>query len=360
MILSIPITLIPRNIGAAILVIIGAILVSKTQKYSTAGGLEYERRMRLKFAGAITIVFAMICLGVKFYSDNVLSYSIDVDSLPVSSTIHTEESAAPEISATQPVDSFSSKAREPEFHSATTDVVPSGIAAPIPHTNVIPTASEASTAPAVQAGSQSTEASAESVAQLIREATQLVQQKKFDAALEKVNAVVQLEPQSEAAYLLRGSIYGQKKLWDQAELDYRKVLEWDNKNVAAQFNLAEVAFQQKKYDDARAAFVTLEADAKFGDLATYKTYLCDLFGDHEAAAAQELDSFNQVGSNASYYFANAAWLLYHQKTEDSRSWLMSAANIYSPDKFRLYAASLIDLGYLPLPSNPKSRLTQNG
>ena len=33
---------------------------------------------------------------------------------------------------------------------------------------------------------------------------------------------------------------------------------------------------------------------------------------------------------------------------------MSAANIYAPAKFKLYATSLFDLGYLPLPPAQKS------
>ena len=120
------------------------------------------------------------------------------------------------------------------------------------------------------------------------------------------------------------------------------------------FNLAEIEFRQKEYDAARPGFATLTQDSTMGDLAAYKVFLCDLFGGHEHVAASELDAFNQVGSNASYYFTNIAWSFYHQKTEDARSWVMSARRIYPPNKFSLYAASLRDLGYLPLPPPPAS------
>jgi Tfp pilus assembly protein PilF len=183
------------------------------------------------------------------------------------------------------------------------------------------------------------------VPDLLREAFQFVGQERFDDALAKVNAILQVEPKNPGAYALRGNIYAAKKLWSLAEQDYQTALQLDDKKAAIKFNLAELEFMQKKYDAARPGFVDLEQDPDYGDLSSYKTFVCDLFGGHEDVAARELDAFNAVGSNASYYFANATWSLYHQKTDDARSWLTSAAHIYPPAKFRVYSASLIELGY---------------
>jgi tetratricopeptide (TPR) repeat protein len=180
---------------------------------------------------------------------------------------------------------------------------------------------------------------------LLRQAFQLMGQGQFDVAMDKVNAALRAEPQNPAAYELRGNIDVEKKAWDQAEKDYLTALAFNGKSVSVKFNLAEIDFMQKNYDAARSGFVILEHDPDMGDLATYKVFLCDLFGGHEDVAAKEFDAFNQVGSNASYYFANAAWSLYHQKTEDARGWLTSAARIYPPAKFRVYSASLMELGY---------------
>ena len=118
--------------------------------------------------------------------------------------------------------------------------------------------------------------------------------------------------------------------------------------------MSEVAFLQKKYDEARPGFITMEQDPNLGDLATYKVFLCDLFGGHSETAAAELQAFDKIGSGASYYFAEAASSLYNKKPEDARGWLTSASNIYAPAKFKLYAASLFDLGYLPLPPAPQN------
>ncbi len=178
---------------------------------------------------------------------------------------------------------------------------------------------------------------------LLSQASRFLEQKQLDAALDKVNAALTIAPKNADAYGLRGGIYAEKKLWDQAEKDFQTALQIDGKNVQMKFNLAEIEFMQKKYDAARPSFVALGQNSAMGDLATYKVFLCDLFGGHEEVAGKELAAFNQVGANASYYFANAAWLLYHQKTEDARGWLISAANMYAPTKFRIYAASVLSL-----------------
>jgi len=172
-------------------------------------------------------------------------------------------------------------------------------------------------------------------------------------SLDTINATLQSNPKNLDAYLDRGAIYSQKKLWVQAENDYKTILQLDSNNFIAKFNLAEIKFQQKEYADARPGFIALQDNTDHGDLAKYKVFLCDLFNGNEAMAAKELDAFNLIGANASYYFGNAAWDLYHKKPEDARGWLASAIRIYTPKKCSLYAASLQDLGYLPLPPPAK-------
>jgi Tfp pilus assembly protein PilF len=184
---------------------------------------------------------------------------------------------------------------------------------------------------------------------LLRQAFQLVQEKQLDAALEKVSSAIEIAPKNPDAFILRGSIYIKQNLWAQAENDFQSALQLDNKHVQIKFDLAEIKFLQKKYDDARAGFVALQGDPEMGDLATYKVFLCDLLGGHDDDAAREWAAFNETGMNASYYFANAAWFFYRHQTEEARGWLKSAATIYPPNKFREYAASLVTLGYLSLP-----------
>jgi Tfp pilus assembly protein PilF len=170
-----------------------------------------------------------------------------------------------------------------------------------------------------------------------------------EAALARVNAALRDGPSNASAYLIRGNIYGTKELWDLAQENYEEALRVDPNNIIAKVNLAEMAFRQKKYDLARSDFVALETNGQIGDLAGYKVFLCDLFGAHESAAQQELQVFDSVGENASYYFGNIAWDLVHHQATAAENFMASAEQIYAPQKVELYAASLLQLGYLPLP-----------
>jgi Tfp pilus assembly protein PilF len=178
-----------------------------------------------------------------------------------------------------------------------------------------------------------------------------------DRAIAQIGTVLQSDPRNVAAFSLRAQIYNQQKKWDLAANDYQAAHLIDPTNPVINFNIGEVKFEQKMYDAARPAFAALQSDkaTDIGDLSAYKIFLCDLLGGHEDVAAKELDAFNQVGSKASYYYSNAAWSLYHHKTEDARGWLASASHIYSPNKNNLYGTTLVELGYLPLPPAPAAQ-----
>jgi hypothetical protein len=174
--------------------------------------------------------------------------------------------------------------------------------------------------------------------------------KQLDAELAAADAIVKKDPSNVVGYLQRGNAYGNERKWDLARADYQKALEIDSKCTTASFNMAELDFMQGHYDAARPAFLGIVNNADFGDLAKYKVFLCDLFGGHEQVAARELAVFNQIGSEASYYFANVAWSLYHNKSSAAQSWWQSATQIFAPDKINLYAKPLIDLGYIKVAS----------
>jgi Tfp pilus assembly protein PilF len=190
---------------------------------------------------------------------------------------------------------------------------------------------------------------ADAAKKMIADAIQKMNANDVDGALNDLSQALKLNPDSTGAYVLRASIYCQRKQWPQAEDDFNAAARLAPTNVVVKFNLSEVKFQEKQYDVARPGFVALEKDPDMGDFASYKVFLCDLFGSHEDTAKKELDVFNDTMGNPSYYFANAAWSLMHKNIEDARSWLLSASRIYSPQKNTLYSQSLRDLGYLPIP-----------
>jgi Tfp pilus assembly protein PilF len=186
---------------------------------------------------------------------------------------------------------------------------------------------------------------------LIAEAMKKINADDVDGALNCLSQALQLSPSATGAYVLRASLYCQKKQWTQAEDDFKAAEKLAPKNMVLKFNLVEIKFMHGQYDAARPGFLALENDPDMGDFASYKVFLCDLFGGHPEQAKKELGVFDDVMGNPSYYFANAAWCLVHNKDlEGGRSWLLSASRIYPLQKNEFYAQSLRDLGYLPIPS----------
>jgi hypothetical protein len=387
-------------VGAGCLCVLGVLCIYNTAPYSSEGGGAYERIRARRVLGLILLIAAVLLLWLavssQFFSTNGPEVSV-----PLTNSTGERQMATvpfPPRQASQPSSNgpanyppMSSDAGPPEVAMVTPPPQVSQPSSTVPAINYPPMSSDTDlpqvateTPPPAQVSRPSSSAPASVGPGLPQVATatpppakvsqpsssapainspppsapvtpppspaaQPSDQKQFEAKLDKANAAVQAAPQNPDGYALRGNIYAEEKLWDQAAKDYQTVLQLDGKNMQMKFNLAELQFMQKKYDDARSGFAALEQDPNIGDLATYKVFLCDLFGGHDEAAAKELDAFNQIGENASYYFANASWSLYHQKTEDARGWLLSAQRIYPAIKFRLYATSLVNLGYLPLP-----------
>src|SRR5438045_36028 len=61
----------------------------------------------------------------------------------------------------------------------------------------------------------------DAAAKMITEAVALVNADNMDGALGKLTDAIKLNPKSSAAYVLRGSLYAQKKQWPQAEQDFK-------------------------------------------------------------------------------------------------------------------------------------------
>ncbi len=175
-----------------------------------------------------------------------------------------------------------------------------------------------------------------------------------DGAIAKLTVAIQTNPKDSIPFVLRASAYCQKKMWAEAQADFKSAAQLDPTNAVIQFNIVEVQFMQKHYDAARAGYAAIVKDPEMGDLAAYKVFLCDLLAGHEALAQKERDAFDSVNSRPSYYFSRAAWDLYHKNNDGARSWLTSVANIFPSAKITYYALPLKDLGWLPIPPSNAS------
>ncbi len=171
----------------------------------------------------------------------------------------------------------------------------------------------------------------------------------WDKALVEANTALKEDPANARLLVVRGDLYVKKKLWKEATEDFSAAAKLKPDDAIPAYDLAEVAFMQKDYKNARVIFLVLLKDKQLGEFAKYKVFLCDLLGESLDGAEEELAEFNRLGGGASYYYANATWELYHHRPEEARKWLDSAARIYSREKNEIYRSTLFELGFLKAP-----------
>ena len=206
-------------------------------------------------------------------------------------------------------------------------------------TAIIPCAAQdvATDAPATNAPSATM---ADTIKSLLTESSKDLAEGDYESAIRDASTAIQLDPQNASAYELRASVYIQEKLWDRAERDYLSASKL-SPDVVYKYKLADIKFMAKSYEDARSRFAALEGDEHLGDLATYKAFLCDLLGFHDAAAKQDLAVMDAGNHTAAFYYSHAAWALYHNDRAEAGKYFAAADQLYGQATSALYVASLL-------------------
>lgn len=83
-----------------------------------------------------------------------------------------------------------------------------------------------------------------------KEGVQLLKGRQIDAAIEKFNAAIQMNPQYGDVYKYLGLAYGQKKLWREASQVLQKALTHKPDDVLLLKNLGVAYLRQKRFTDA--------------------------------------------------------------------------------------------------------------
>lgn len=179
---------------------------------------------------------------------------------------------------------------------------------------------------------------------------------RLQEALEKLNDAEKLTGDFHLVSNLRGAVFTKMRDFKSARTEFEKAIAL-TKNMPREgfhprFNLAEINFVEKKWDDARKQFTDLLNDANLPDAATgrlikYKLLICDLQQKKTAAATAALDQFDQYDNDSpAFYFAQAATAFAADKKEDAEEWLSSAAKIYPKELNDVYQDSLVEVGWL--------------
>jgi len=174
----------------------------------------------------------------------------------------------------------------------------------------------------------------------------------FPEALKQLDAIDARQPDLAGSQNLRGVIMMHQGIYDKAEAALNEALRIDPKFRNARFNLAEIAFLQKHWAQARERFQGLlsgdasELQGEAAQLLQYKILLTYLFENKESMVDSLLAKLELSPDTPAVHYANAAISLQQKKPQEAKEWIAQAEKNFSPQLNGLFAESLYDVGLL--------------
>ncbi len=174
----------------------------------------------------------------------------------------------------------------------------------------------------------------------------------FPEALKQLDAIDARQPDLAESQNLRGVILMREGIYDKAEAALHEALRIDPKFWNARFNLAEIPFLQKNWEEARNRFqnlLTSDVSDLQGDAAQliqYKILLTYLLEGKENMVDSILAKFELSPDTPAVHYANAAIALQHKDAKKAKDWMTTAEKNFSPQLNKLFAESLYEVGWL--------------
>lgn len=174
----------------------------------------------------------------------------------------------------------------------------------------------------------------------------------YPQALSLIEQADRLKPDQSDGWNLRGMVFLRQKAYDKAQVAFARAVALDPDLWAAQFNLAEAAFQQKAFAKAQKEFEHLLAQTdrfKNGnrwELVQYKLFLCEALQGNAAEAQRSLAKLPKTGGKTpARFYAEAAVAFQGKKTDDALRSIAAAQATYPAETNALFADSLAQAGW---------------
>jgi tetratricopeptide (TPR) repeat protein len=185
-----------------------------------------------------------------------------------------------------------------------------------------------------------------------------------ETALTCLQQVDESVPGQAPVYNLRGEILMEQKKLDEAQAVLREALAVNPKFREAEYNLAQVAFRKKQYQQSRDQLELLFGQTPGGgqnqaaQLIKFEVFLTFLLEKKESQAQQMMNQFKFTGETPALYYAQAAWAFQHANPDRGNDWVASARKIYSPALNVIFAEPFYDLGWLESRPRAITRTTE--
>jgi tetratricopeptide (TPR) repeat protein len=187
---------------------------------------------------------------------------------------------------------------------------------------------------------------------LLGEGTRLFQQKRIFETLDQVDKAFAIFKDSPELYNLRGSCYVEMRAFDKALADFQKAAEFSKDNPSIDFNIAEVYFVTKKWQDALDIFDKILAgipkeNTALSRLVEFKMLLCKKSLGRKEEAAALANKYDYLDDSPYHYYANAALAYADEDTLKAEEWLARANRIFKdPNILAPWQDTLVEFGYI--------------
>jgi len=183
-------------------------------------------------------------------------------------------------------------------------------------------------------------------------ATRFYQQKRIFECLDAVSEAEAIFSQTAEFMNLRGSCYVEMRAFDKAIVAFNEALKIAPKNVSIRFNVGEVLFVTKQWQQAHDIFQEIlrevpENNRALSRLVEFKIMLCKLKLGQKDEFTILAQKYDYQDDSPYYYYAQAA--LAYEKNEllEAEEWLGRANRIFqNPNIIAPWQDTLVEFGYI--------------
>ncbi|MFL6501401.1 MAG: tetratricopeptide repeat protein [Candidatus Udaeobacter sp.] len=182
---------------------------------------------------------------------------------------------------------------------------------------------------------------------------------KFPEALKQLDAIDARQPDLAASKNLRGVILMRQGNYDQAETALNEAARIDPKFWNARFNMAEIPFLKKDWEDARKRFEQLlstgqsDLAKEASQLIQYKILLTYLMEGKSNMVDSILAKLELSPDTPAVDYVKAAVALQQKNETEAKDWITAAEKNYSPQLNKLFVESLYEIGWMEKPSGQR-------
>lgn len=183
-------------------------------------------------------------------------------------------------------------------------------------------------------------------------ASRFFQQKRIFECLDAVSEAEAIFSQSAELMNMRGSCYVEMRAFDKATTAFNEALKITPKNTSIQFNVGEVLFVTKQWQQAHDIFQEImrdipENNTALSRLVEFKIMLCKVKLGQKDEATILAEKYDYQDDSPYHYYAQAAQAYERDDLLEAEVWMGRANRIFQdPNVIAPWQDTLVEFGYI--------------